>query len=345
MIPQLRSLARDPVFTAVAGLSLALGIAGTTVIFSLVDALLLRPPPVSEPGRLVRIGATEHGQAFVPVSHPEYTDLQTNVQALEGLVAYQFNSAVLTVGDVPAMGAVELVSGNFFDVLGVPVSPGRGFRTNEDEVPGRDAVVVISHALWQSRFGGDPGAIGATVRVNGHPFTVIGVAADGFRGAFGAIDMDLWAPVMMQAQVLPASGDFARRENRFLMLIGRLRAGSSREELRTQLGAIAPVLAAADPNPFEEPGYAIEEVGGVHPVIGSVIRRFLALLMGMMGVVLLIACANVANLMLARVSARERDIAVRSALGASSWRIARDFLAEGPHSPRDPGSRRLLSGV
>jgi predicted permease len=188
---------------------------------------------------------------------------------------------------------------------------------------------AIGHALWRSRFGGDPGVVGRQVRLNGHAFTVIGVAAEGFRGAMGGIGIDLWAPLMMQAQVLPGSGDLTRREDRFLMLIGRLREGESRDRLRVQLAVAAGLLAEADPADAGETGFALADIGGLHPSLASQVRVFLGLLMGMVGVVLLITCTNVANLMLARVSAREREIAVRAALGAGGWRIAREFLIEG----------------
>ncbi|MCI0436504.1 MAG: ABC transporter permease [Gemmatimonadetes bacterium] len=327
-----RSLRRAPAFTIIAALTLALGIGANAVVFSLVNALLFRSLPVEDAGTLVRIGRTVGGDGFLPFSYAEYVELRDGVPAFSGVVAHQMNRAILRVGDEPASEMIEVVSANYFTALGVRPLAGRGFAAEEERVPGAHPVVVISHGLWRSRFGRSPDVVGRAVGLNGHPFTVVGVAPAGFAGTFAGIRVDLWAPVSMLAQAMPGSGALDVRTDRFLMLIGRLSSGGSRESAQDQLDAQLARWSVAHPEPADggaESGIAIRDASGVHPAIAGLITAFLALLMGMVGIVLMIACANVAGLALARMLERRRELSVRAALGASRWMLVRPILLEG----------------
>jgi putative ABC transport system permease protein len=323
-----RSLGRSPIFLLVAAISIALGIGANAVVFGLVNALLLKPLPVRSPSEMVRIGGTRSGNGFSSVSYAEFRELQEGLTALDGLIANQPNNVVFSTGANPALEWMELVSGNYFDVLGVSMARGRGFIPEEDSKPGTHPVLVLSWAYWRSHLGGAD-VLGRPVRLNGKPFTIVGIAPQGFRGTFNGFDINLWVPVMMQAQALPQSGTLERREDRFLMLMGRLRPGVTRQNLQAQLDTMAERFRTAYPESSRELGFRIEPASGVHPFLASLMRTFLSLLMGMMSVVLLIACANVANMMLARASARQKEMAVRRALGATRRQLIQPFLLEG----------------
>ena len=336
----LRHFRTDPVGSVLAMVALALGIAANTVIFSVVNALLLRPLPVASPDRLYRVGVAHEGAGFGPVSHPELQELNGPVPAFTGALGHNANSVVLEAAGVPEQAQMELVTGNYFDVLGIQPAPGRGFNAEEDRTPGTHAVVIVSHGLWQTRLGGNPDVIGRPVRINGVRFEVVGVAPRGFGGTLAGMRIDVWVPVMMQGVALPRSGSLENRGDRFLMAIARLREGTSVAEARSQLAVVSARWSTERRAANES--LVLMEATGTHPFLAGLIRTFLALLMGMVAVVLFIACANVANLMLARVFERGREIAVRAALGAGRWRIARVFLVESMHLALPGGVLGLL---
>ncbi|MFN2398634.1 MAG: ABC transporter permease [Gemmatimonadaceae bacterium] len=324
----IRSLRRSPTFTIVSILSLAVGIGANVAVFSLVNALLIRPLPVREPERLVRIGRVTRDNSFGSVSFPEYRDLRDGTTAFSELIAHYPNTAILTAGDEPRTAWLELVTPNYFSALGVRLPLGRGFVAASDRAANEGAEMVISHSLWQQRFGGDPAVLSRVVKLNGKSFTLVGVAPPDFRGTFTGFDIDTWVPVAMQAVAIPQAGSIDQREDRFLMLMGRLRPGATRDNARGELAVLAQRLHLGQRDTTEQVRLDIASAGGVHPFVAQIVATFLALLQGIVFLVLLLACVNLANVLLVRASVRRRELATRAALGASRWRLARLLLAE-----------------
>jgi macrolide transport system ATP-binding/permease protein len=319
-------------FTLVAVLTLALGIGANTAIFSVVNSALIRPLNMAEPERLVTVFTSRSGgQLHGNTSYPDYLDYKEQTEVLSGLVAYTYAPMAVRGSDQLAVVWGQLVSWDYFSVLGVEPRLGRAFLPEEDETFGARAVIVLSHGTWQDRFGSDPEIVGKMIRINDYPFTVIGVAPEGFTGLASILAPAVWAPLAMAEQALPFTPNVQSRVDPWLQLVGRLRPGVTKNDARASLNLLAANLVTTYPDLNAGKGIVVEELDGGRlgtPEATGGAKSLLAVLLGVVGVVLLVACFNVANLQLAKAVGRRREIALRFSLGASRWRIVRQLLME-----------------
>ncbi len=330
----LRSLFRRPVFAAGAVLSLALGIGANTAIFTCVNAILLRPLPVENPAELMMVYATSSdspGDLF-GLSYLNFVDYLEGNEVFTSMLVFRPVNMRLGGSDRPEAVTGEMVSGNYFDLLGVRPALGRAFLPEEDGAPGRHPVTVLSHGLWQRRFGGDPEVIGKTIPLNRQAYTIIGVAPEGFRGVVALGSPELWIPAAMHEQVLfgRLATWWEKRDALFLNVVGRLEPGVSRERAETELQTLARRL---EQEYLDNKGLGVtlaplSEATIHHSVRGSFVLAG-EVLMVLVGVLLLITCANVANLLLARALERRKEIAVRLSIGAGRGRLVRQLITEG----------------
>ena len=327
----LRMLARKPGFTAIAVLTLALGIGANTATFSVANTLLLTTSPlIEDPTSLARMHIRwASGLEFGSFSYPDFIDMQERNEVLTGLIASSIRPLHLSDGSSNDRISGAIVSGNYFEVLGVAPALGRGFLPEEYETSGTHPFTVLSHGLWGRRFGGDPGVVGQTVSLNNYTFTIVGVAPRGFNGVNAAMAPDLWVTLKMQDELLPGPSLIEARGSHWLnFVIGRLKPGVTLAQAETALNGTMARLIEEFPDTNEGKSVALYPESGLPPFIRPAFVGFMGLMFAVVGFILLLACANVAGLLLARLSARRKEIGIRLSLGASRPRLIRQLLAE-----------------
>jgi putative ABC transport system permease protein len=344
-----RQLRKSPGFATVAILTLALGIGANTAIFSLLDQALLRSLPVKDVDRLVilkyegsntgNLQSRADGKFYF--SYPMYRDLRDRNSVFSGLLATDWTQVGVQWHNQPDLVAAELVSGNYFDVLSLQPALGRLFVASDDLVPDANPVVVLSFSYWQRRFGSDPGILNQSILVNGHLFSVVGVAPPGFHSVVMGDTPDVFVPMTMQAEVIPGRKDLDNRRSSWLNIVGKLKPGTSREQAEAGIGPLWYSIRSDELKEIKGPSedfrdrfvarshlFLLDGSRGFSP-LRSDVRMPLLIVMGMVGLVALMACANVGSLLLVRASGRIREMSVRYALGAKRQRVLQQLLVEG----------------
>lgn len=324
----LRSLRRSPGFTAIAVLTLALGIGTSTALFTAVDALILRPLPVHDPDRLFELRGARGTLGASTLSHGEFEALRDGSRTLAGAAATVSRPVTFGDSEYAETLSATFVSGDYFPLLGVRPALGRLLAPADDRRGAPTAGVVLSHRLWQSRFGGDPAIIGTTVRLNSYPVTILGVMPRSFAAMAITGGSDLWAPLALHEEVVPASGIYGRMSFS-LSAIGRLRPGVDPGAVARELSDLVRQNAEASPAPIALEGIELRGLSRIPARYEGGLLRFVTILGVATTLLLLIAAMNVAGMLLARATVRHREIAIRAALGAGRGRLVRELIADG----------------
>jgi predicted permease len=323
----IRRFSKSPGLVFAVIVSIALGIAANSTIFSMVSRFVLRPAPVGDPSTLMSLHTTHDGeQCCNSFSWPLYTDVRDQAHSFSGLAAYyELLPASISGNGEPERIWGQSATANFFDVAQIRMSLGRGFLANEEHQP----VIVLSHILWQNRFASDPAILGKSINLSGHPFTVVGVAPPGFRGLDIVLDPQFWVPLGNVEQLASSVPSRTDRDFHWVAVVGRLAPETSRSQASAELAAIAQRLAKAYPDTDKGNGFLFDQAGSLPPGRDhKTILLFFASLLIVVLLVLGIACANVANLLLAQAATRQREMAVRLALGATRGQLLRQMLLE-----------------
>jgi predicted permease len=320
-----RTIRRTPGFATTAVISIGLGVGANTIVFSVVNALVLKPLPVSEPDRVVfvqRVGS------FVSHSFPFYRDLRDRNVTFEGLAGYRITMMEVDANQSATHEWGYLATGNYFDLLGVTPALGRFFGQADDVVPGASPYAVLSHDYWLRRFGRNPSVVGSTIRINRLPYTVVGVAPAGFYGTEVFYRPDIWVPMSMQAQIEVGNAWLENRSTSNTWVIGRLKRGVSIEEAESNLNVISQQVAAEYGMRVDGPSITLTRPGMVGDAVGTPARAFALGVLALSAIVLLTACANLAGVLAARGADRQRELAIRLSIGAGRGRLVRQLLTE-----------------
>jgi len=321
----IRMLAKNPSFSLVAILTLALGIGANTVVFSVVNALLLRPLPVDRPNELAFLENARYGPSQ---SFPNYKDLRDSNRTFTGLMGYRISPMELETNTGALRIWGYLATGNYFDVLAVKPALGRFFNQTEDITPRQSPYAVLSYSAWQSRFASDPGVIGKPIRINRSPYTVLGVAPPDFHGTELFYWPDVWVPMMMQPQIEPGNSWLDNRNTSNTWVVGRLKPNVSPAQAEADLNSIATELTRRYPSENDGLRFKLTKPGLIGDLIGSPAKAFALGVLALAALVLLAACTNLASMFTARATDRQRELAVRLAIGAGRARVIRQVLTE-----------------
>ena len=331
-----RMLIKNPGFTAVAVVALTLGIGANTAIFSIVNSVLLRPLPYSDPSRLVQVWEAKpaQGRTEIPASYPNFADWRDQNNVFEQVVAYSDWNFNLTGSGEPERIRSAIVSPAFFSALGIKPIRGRGFLAGEDQT-GKDLVIVISESLWERRFNSDPNIVGSTLKLDDKSFTVVGVIARGVQSPLLSDEIELWAPVSHGVA-------FTNRRGHYLNVFARLNPGATQQQAQAEMNTIASRLEQQYPE--SNKGLGVRVVSLSDQIVGNS-RASLLVMLAAVVFVLLIGAANVANMLLARAAARQKEMAIRTALGAGRWQIVRQLLTESVMLSLFSGALGLLVAI
>jgi predicted permease len=319
-----RMMRKSPGFTIVAIVTLAIGIAANAVVFSVLNALVLRPMDLPQVQNLYMV---EYGKQHFNQSYPDYIDMRDRSRTFQGLLAFTVSAASLDSGQGASRTWLYEASGNYFDVIGIQPHLGRFFHASDEHGFDSAPYVVLSYTYWQSHFQGDPGVVGRTIQLNKYPFTVLGVAPRGFRGTTLIFGADLWVPLVNQAQI-EGQSKLTGRGRRSLFLIGRVKPGVSLGQFTGDLDSIAASLAATYPKTNDGASFSLARPELMGDFVGKAARAFVGGMMLLAGLILLAACANLGSLFAARAAERSKEVAMRLALGSSRPRIIRQLMTE-----------------